>query len=212
MGEQLLRFWLHMSSPCISLLRTFGGGTESVVPPQKPCWRGLVSGVKSLVLPFHNWNTRQLLRKDRGLLEGISTAGDAVTTGLLLTTALTKTCFWECECLLFALCRQKVSNAACLMLPNSVPQHVSTGFPPALPQACRATLWRSTMGGKRVALPRGPQHSTALCVGTCTEMPACDKSFGEQQHGAQLWFAKHNLMCEACERLICAEPLSAVCD
>lgn len=68
------------------------------------------------------------------------------------------------------------------------------------------------MGGKRVALPRGPQHSTALRVGTGTEMPACDKSFGEQQHGAQLWFAKHSLMCQACERLICAEPLSAVCD
>lgn len=56
------------------------------------------------------------------------------------------------------------------------------------------------------------QHSTALGVGTGTEMPACDKSFGEQQHEAQLWFAKHSLMCEACERLICAEPLSAVCD
>ena len=51
------------------------------------------------------------------------------------------------------------------------------------------------------------QHSTALCVVTCTEVPACDKSFGEQQHGTQLWFAQHsNLVCASCERLVCENP------
>lgn len=57
-GEQPLAFCLHMNSPCTSLRRTFGSGTRSLVPPQKPCWRCLVNGGRSLVLPFHNWDTR----------------------------------------------------------------------------------------------------------------------------------------------------------
>lgn len=73
-----------MNSPYTSVIRTFSSGTESLVPPKKPCWRCLIGGVRSLILiAFHNWNTRQLLRGNRGQVERIFTSGDAVVTGVL---------------------------------------------------------------------------------------------------------------------------------
>lgn len=134
-GEQVLRFCLHMSSPCTSVVRYFwqwhwkpSSSTKALL--EGPCQWSKVPG-PSLSQLEHKAAAE---KRQRGLLERIFRFGWRCSYDWrFVVHSSDKDMLLGAWTSPFCSVRQKLSNVACLMLLNSVPQHISIGFPPALP-------------------------------------------------------------------------------